>query len=202
MVDLLRREGAHAVLSERGGTSVSVRIDRASDGERVEETAGDWLDPDMPLAKEVRYGSEEAEIQVHGLFAEDGRRVNVVVAGRRYQWRYGVEFRHEATHVNFGMMLKTVDGIDVAGVSSDRELLDFYHIRSGARIEVTFSLRMNVVPAVYFLNAGVGGLVNGKFTYLARRVDVEMIRVIPVDRRPRYGITELEPSFSWEELPG
>jgi lipopolysaccharide transport system ATP-binding protein len=61
---------------------------------------------------------------------------------------------------------------------------------------------MNVVPAAYFLNAGVAGLVNGKFTYLARRVDVEMIRVIPADRRPRYGITELEHSFSWKELPG
>ncbi|MGH9320351.1 MAG: ABC transporter ATP-binding protein [Vicinamibacteria bacterium] len=202
MVSSLRRDGARAVLSEGTRTSVSVmRSDRGGADESGEETAKDWLDPDMPSRNEVRYGSDDADIEVHGLFAEDGRRVNVVVGGRRYEWKYGVEFRRDATHVNFGMMLKTVDGIDVAGLSSDRELLEFDHIRSGARIKVTFSFRMNVVPSVYFLNAGVGGLVDGEFVYLARRVDVEMIRVVPADRRARYGITELEHGFSWEELP-
>ena len=98
------------------------------------------------------------------------------------------------------MMLKTVDGVDVAGLSSDRELLDFDHILSGTRIEVTFSLRMNVTPGAYFLNAGVGGVADGKFAYLSRRVDVEMIRVAPAEHRPRYGIAELESQFSWKEL--
>jgi lipopolysaccharide transport system ATP-binding protein len=198
IVSSLRREGARAVLNERTTIGVS-----AGTSERRVEVgeAEDWLDPDMPSPNEVRYGNNDAEIEVHGLFAEDGRRVNVVVSGRRYEWKYGVVFPRDAEQVNFGMMLKTVDGMDVAGLSSGRELIDFHHVRRGTRIEVTFSMRMNVVPAAYFLNAGVVGLVDGTFLYLARRVDVEMIRVFPPDRRARYGISELEHRFSWKEVP-
>ena len=200
MVELLRREGPRGLLQGRAATTVPVTGSLLEGGPSEEEPPEEWFDPDMPSPSEVRYGSHDAKIEECGMFTEDGRRVNVVIAGRRYQWKYRVAFHRDATHVNFGMMLKTVDGVDVAGLSSDRELLDFDHILSGTRIEVTFSLRMNVTPGAYFLNAGVGGVADGKFAYLSRRVDVEMIRVAPAERRPRYGIAELESQFSWKEL--
>jgi lipopolysaccharide transport system ATP-binding protein len=128
--------------------------------------------------------------------------VNVVVAGRRYVWRYTAEFHRGASGVNFGMMFKTVDGVDVSGYSSDREFVSFPHVAAGSVMRLAFELRLNVVPGSYAFNAGVGGLVDGRFTYLARRVDVELIRVVPADRRPRYGIAEIEPRFTYEQSSG
>ena len=52
-------------------------------------------------------------------------------------------------------------------------------------------------PGVYFLNAGVSGIVDGNFTYLARCIDVAMFRVQPQIESCGSGIVDLmiEPSL-------
>jgi lipopolysaccharide transport system ATP-binding protein len=191
----LRRLGPEALSSAREGATPASAL-APGEASPLADPADGW-DPEMPATDEVRYGNGDAEICEFGLFGEDGRRVNVVVAGQRYRWTYTVRFLRDAWNVNFGMMLKTVDGVDVAGLSSDREMVGFDRIEAGATVVVEFSFRMSVVPGTYLLNSGVGGLVDGRQTYLSRRVDIAMLRVLPADQRPRYGIAELEHRFAW-----
>ena len=95
------------------------------------------------------------------------------------------------------MMLKTRDGLDVAGISSDREHVYFDYIPASAVIQVSFAISLNLAPGVYFVNAGVFGQVGDVSTYLSRRVDVCMLRVLPRDSRESYGIAYLEPCFTY-----
>lgn len=160
----------------------------------------DWFDPNIPQTKEVTYGNGAAEIFEYGMYNPQGQLVNVLIAGNRYEWGYKVRFYQDARHVNFGMMLKTVDGLDVAGISSNREGCTFDHIKAGSILTVTFALKLNLVPGTYFLNTGVDGHVNGQHSYLHRRVDICMIRVLPCDQREPYGLAYLEPKFSYTYL--
>jgi len=186
-------------LERLGPRDLVARADRAEvaaggqgDAAPPPSGASDWFDPEMPRPMEVSYGNGDAAIEEPGFYSLDGRRVNVVVAGRRYVWRYRAVFRADSFGVNFGMMLKTIDGVDVAGLSSDREFMTFPRLEAGTVMDVAFEFQLNVVPDTYLLNAGVGGVVADNFTYLARRVDVQMIKVLPADLRPRHGIAELD----------
>jgi lipopolysaccharide transport system ATP-binding protein len=158
------------------------------------------FDPQLLDIQEMSYGNGDAEIFDVTMLDENGRCVNVLVMGDKYDFRYKVRFIRDSFCISFGMMLKTLSGVDVSGISSDREGFSIDSIRSGSVVEVSFSLRMNVVPAVYFLNAGVTGFVDGKQTYLHRRVDVAMIRVIPKDDRQYYGIASLEHRFCYKVI--
>jgi lipopolysaccharide transport system ATP-binding protein len=157
----------------------------------------DGFDPNLPATPEIVYGSGEAEIFEYGMYNEAGEQVNIVVVGRRYRWSYKVKFHQAAYKVHFGMMLKTQDGLDVAGISSDREQVYFDYIPASAIIQASFSIRLNLAPGVYFMNAGVFGHTHETATYLARRVDICVIRVLPCDAREVYGIAYLEPHFTY-----
>jgi lipopolysaccharide transport system ATP-binding protein len=156
----------------------------------------DWFDPNLPQTSETSYTNGAAEITGCGFYNEASEQVNVLVAGRRYSWVYTVEFFQSAKDVTFGMMIKTTDGIDVAGVATDKENIYFEHIPASSKVEIGFSLKLNLVPGNYFLNSGVFG----EATYLHRRVDIAMIRVIPCDNRESYGLAYLEPQVTVSNL--
>jgi lipopolysaccharide transport system ATP-binding protein len=162
----------------------------------------EWFDPNMPQTAETRYGNGDAEIIAYGMFNQQGERLNVLVTGRRYAWVYKVQFHRDAYDVSFGMMLRTMDGLDVSGISSQRERTYFHHIATSSILRVSFSIKLNVVPGTYFLNAGVDGIVNGERTFLQRRVDICMIRVLSCDARDPYGLAYLEPQLTVEPLGG
>ncbi len=160
----------------------------------------DWFDPNMPHPNETSYSNGIAEITDCGMINLQGERVNVLVTGQRYEWVYRVRFDEAAHDVTFGMMLKTIDGLDVAGVVTRRENMSFDHIAAKVVMEVRFSIKLNVVPGTYFLNSGVTAVCNNQHIYLHRRVDIEMIRVQPCDSRHPYGLAYLEPQITVKEL--
>ncbi|MCB0208251.1 MAG: ABC transporter ATP-binding protein [Anaerolineae bacterium] len=160
----------------------------------------DWFDLDMPQTNTVVYGNGDAEIVDYGLYNEQDQQVNVVVMGQRYKWIYTVQFNRDAEDVHFGIMLKTVDGLNVTGIASFREKLVFKNIAADTVMEITFAFTLNLIPGTYFLNMGVGGRVDDENTYLDRRVDVCMIRVLPRDSRESYGIAYMEPEIQYKTL--
>lgn len=164
----------------------------------LNDEPADWYDPNMPKVSEMVYGNGDAEIIDCAMYNEQGQRVNFLVVSRRYRWVYLVRFLRDAYDVQFGMMLKTVDGLDIAGIASKREHVYFEHIPACSLIEVSFSFRLNVPEGTYFLNVGVDGRdKDGNPTYLHRRVDVAMIRVLPRDTRSSAGLAYLEPGFGY-----
>ena len=165
------------------------------------EAESAYFDDALVKPAETTYGVGGAVIKSVGTFDEHGRRANVLLVGRRCELRYQVQFEQRARGVRFGMMIKTTDGIDVAGVSSVHVAERLENAEVGSSYEARFSLALNLAPGTYFLNCGVSAMCAGEETYLHRRVDVAVIRAIPSDDRDIYGLAFVEPSMTVRSLP-
>lgn len=161
-------------------------------------SAHDGWDPHIPSTIEMVYGGGQAEIYEFGMYNTAEQLVNVLIAGEKYIWRYKVRFFETAYEVSFGMMLKTIDGIEVAGSNNLSEGIYIDKINADTDVEVSFQLRMNVGEGVYYLNSGVMGVVGdtNKKSFLHRRVDICAMRVLPPDAQQIHGLAYLAPGFS------
>ena len=202
----LRREGLQSALFYSQGNSNSAgSIADTSKGNHQrqppEGEPNDWFDPNMPQPNEVIYGNGNAEIFDYGMYNQQGQRVNVVVVGNTYQWRYKVKFYKDTQKVCFGFTIKTVDGMDVAGANNDLERQPVEFVPAGSTVDIVFTLTLSIAPAMYFLTSGVNSSVSaGDTLYLQRRVDLCSIRAIAPDRRVTFGIAYLNPSFNYQVL--
>jgi len=122
----------------------------------------------------------------------DGRRVNNLVPGEQYVYTYKVRFDQLSTAVRFGMMIRTITGVEVGGSASHPEGEGLPFADPGQTAIVRFRFRCLLAPGTYFANAGVLGLVSEGEEYLARIIDVFMFRVMPVPRRLATGLVDLD----------
>jgi lipopolysaccharide transport system ATP-binding protein len=163
------------------------------------EDSGAQAHTDVNLVKpaETSYGNGDAEITDVATCDEQGRPANVLVAGRPFQFRYRVRFHAAAADVRCGMMIKTVEGVDVAGMSSTDFGYTLERAAAGQVLSVAFRMVLNLQPGVYFFNSGVSAMKSGGLCYLHRRVDVAAMRVIPCDDRDGYGIAFMDGNLAW-----
>ncbi|AMW28888.1 ABC transporter ATP-binding protein [Arthrospira platensis] len=171
----------------------------------------DYYDPNLVPDQLIRYPSRGATIQDPHIRTLKGKRVNHLVARQTYTYNYEVEFIKSASHVRFGMLVKTVSGYELAGASFLATSQLIKYIDAGTKIMLEFQFKCLLAPDVYFLNAGVSGIVEGEFTYLDRCVDVAMFRVQPCEESCGTGVVDLlvEPQLTitsgkvnWENLDG
>jgi len=165
---------------------------------------GTMLDPTIPKTTELIYGGGQAEIFDYGMFDEAGQQVNVLVTGRTYVWRYHVRFHEKVWNVNFGMMIKSVDGLAIVAINSEGVGIFHQVIERDRVIVVNIQLRMNIAPGTYFLNSGVTGTAltdSGEGGFLHRRVDVCAIRVIAPDGQAIHGLVYTAPHFNIYTAP-
>ncbi|MFN3326826.1 MAG: ABC transporter ATP-binding protein [Bryobacteraceae bacterium] len=178
-------------------TSPAIELNEVLSAER--------FDPGLVSHSAVEYMSHGVRIVDPRIETEDGRRVNVLAAGAMYRYRYTVEFDHACEQVHFGMMVKTVSGIELFGMASHPQGEAIPSVEAGRRIEVAFRLRARFLPGTYFLNAGCMGCRDGKpETYLHRILDAIVFRIeMPRTRRRLSGFVDLaeEPAceFSYAE---
>lgn len=138
----------------------------------------DNYDPGMMPGTVIEYASNGAHIGEPEIIAEDGRRVNILIRGRMYRYRYNVTFLRNARNVRFGMLVKTTSGLELGGsttAQSTSSSID--NIDSNVTYQIDFRFRCSLTAGVYFMNAGVMGDVDGNLTFLHRLVDAAMFRV-------------------------
>ena len=175
----------------------------SADPEPVADVAGEaaaapddgpqpWFDESLRPASTLAYDPQGASIEDPHLETTDGRRVNVLVAGRDYVYRYRVRFDRPAAGVRCGMMMRTVTGVEVCGAVSATPERAFPVVSANELLEVAFRFRCQLAPGVYFLNAGVLGLVGEAEAYLDRRIDVAMFRVLPDSERLGTGLVDMD----------
>ncbi|GAB3789171.1 ABC transporter ATP-binding protein [Dyella agri] len=178
--------------------SVEVRqmAPSASSGE-LEEQDELFFDESMVPQSTLHYESLGAEITGVRLETPGGKRVNVVKADREYVYIYNVVFRQSASAVRFGMMIKTVTGLELGGGASSTLTDSIVVVESGQEFEVRFRFRAHLAAGTYFLNAGVVGRVGEEEGYLGRCIDVAMFRVIYDPERLATGLInfDIQPSF-------
>ena len=140
------------------------------------EDSGDF-DPHLKPQSTVSYHSIGAVIENITLTDPAGRPRNIVISGQEYLFRYDVRFEEPAARVRFGMLIKTMTGTELGGMTSHPFGEGIEQFAAGDRIRVTFRLKLGLTAGCYFLNAGVVGWVDGVESFLHRIVDAHMIRV-------------------------
>jgi lipopolysaccharide transport system ATP-binding protein len=150
-----------------------------------------YFDEGMLSQSALAYVSQGAVIDDPHIETLLGARVNVVSAGDRYVYTYRVRFERGVTAVRFGMLIKTLTGVELAGAVSSRTEQTLEWIEPGSEITVRFEFQCRLSPGVYFMNAGVQGCVGEEETYLDRRIDVVMFRVMAKPDRLNTGFIDL-----------
>ncbi len=173
----IRQEAAGASYDLDGSDNASLPAQRSFPVSAVE--LPDSYDPDLKPISTIAYESHGAIIDEAAIYLPGGNRVNNLTRGKTYAFRYQVRFSRAASNVRFGMMIKTISGVELGGgasASSNRTSIPYVTAGSTYFVEFEFSCRLN--SGVYFLNAGVVGELNGNETYLHRLIDVAMCRVM------------------------
>jgi lipopolysaccharide transport system ATP-binding protein len=137
----------------------------------------------------IEYPENGARILSPSITTLSGRCVNVLVPHQQYEIRFRALFQQAATHVHFGALLKTTQGINVtAAAYGGRELS---HVPAGTEAFVVLRFRCALNPGVYFVNVGVQGHVGGQPAFHHRIIDALMLRVSKRESHLRAGITDL-----------
>lgn len=175
-VDTVRLEISK--LDATGGEELAVLTTDTDNGQAKVEVSSDQYDASMKPQSVVTYVSRGATIGDLAISEPGGQRVNVLSRGKVYRYSYSVTFDKPATGVRFGMMIKNVPGIELAGGASHPQGKGLEFVEEGQQIIVTFEFRNLLAPGSYFLNAGVLGRVDeAGETWLHRVLDAVMFRV-------------------------
>jgi lipopolysaccharide transport system ATP-binding protein len=164
----------------------------ASNAESAQAFDTAWHDDGMTSQSVVRYVANGAEIADAHLETLQGGRVNVLRPGEEYQYVYDVAFDRTAASVQFGMLIKTVSGVELGGGVSAPSHAAIDIVEAGAKVTARFRFRCLLAPGTYFLNAGVRGRVDEEETFLDRVVDIAMFRVAPDTDRIATGMVDFD----------
>jgi lipopolysaccharide transport system ATP-binding protein len=182
---------------ERSGEAALDQSSSAAGPDQIEVPASPaaegvaYLDESLRTEDVVAYPNQGATIIDPRLETLDGRRVNVLYAGERYAYTYRVHFLRGAASVRFGMLLKTIIGVEIAGAASSTLQKAIDWVDAGTTLEVRFEFNCALAGSTYFMNAGVLGMLGEEEVYLDRRVDVLMFRVIASPERLATGLVDL-----------
>lgn len=151
-----------------------------------------YWDEGLVPSSTVVYENRGASIADAHVETLSGDRVNVLAEGEEYVYAYGVDFVRTLAQVRFGMMIRSVTGVEISGAATSTVEQALPVVERGARLEVRFRFRCLLAPGVYFANAGVLAALDGGEDYADRRIDVAMFRVMPQPQRLATGFVDLD----------
>jgi len=137
------------------------------------------FDPNLKPSSTIEYESKGAFINGVEIHMLDGIKVNNLEPRGSYRYCYNIHFDQASSNVCFGMLIKTISGIELGGSVSAIAGNAIPYVEAGSDYKVEFKFQCCLNAGVYFLNAGVIGDVNNTKTYLHRVVDAAMFRVLP-----------------------
>lgn len=150
-----------------------------------------YYDEGMIPQSTISYSSQGVSIRDAHIETLDGRLVNVLQAGDHYNFVYDADFSTHAALVRFGMMIRTTSGLELCGAVSSTRHDAIELVEKGAQVKVKFAFKCQLLPAIYFLNAGVLAEVDGQEQFVDRQIDIGMFRVLPNPERLSTGLTDM-----------
>lgn len=148
-----------------------------------------YYDPSLKPQSTVRYVENGASISDVCILDQDGASVNVLVRNVEYNYQFKVAFTRPAYDVRFSMLVKTVEGTELAAQWSATKGAGVPQIEAGETYLVRFPLKLPFTTGVYFCNAGLtANTATSSDLVLHRIIDAVMISVQPVqgDRADRH----------------
>ncbi|MER9301484.1 ABC transporter ATP-binding protein [Mesorhizobium sp. M0496] len=150
--------------------------DRNSKGEETaRHTEG--YDPAFISKSVVEYESKGVRIHNLRIVNKSSSIVNTLQSGRRYIFEYKVSYEEQASDVSYGMLIKTVSGIEIAGTATNLIEGPKQDVAAGSTVAVRMEFDCALAPGVYFINAGTGKQKNGQRIMAHRIQDGLMFRV-------------------------
>jgi len=166
--------------------------DRAAEEEKPTGNEIAVYDPTLVNPDFIEYSGRGASISHVRLVDRDDVRVNILTQGKKYKLLYQADFSMAANRVAFGMMIKTISGLEIGGASTDPVGQgDFSAMpHDCVQVEIEFTCSLN--PGTYFMNTGIMGETDNERTYLARRIDALIFRVQPVTPMRSTGLVNFQ----------
>ncbi len=194
----------HAILEEIRASGVGGRARSASQtlpatsspspGEKnvTDNDLENFFDPNLKPQSTLEYESHGAYIMSPEILTVSGEKVNCLKRGKSYRYTYKVRFDKASTNVRFGMMIKTISGLELGGAASVPHTgQGITYLSPGTMVSVEFRFTCNLNPGSYYLNAGVmGSNREGMETFLHRVLDLCMFKVMPVSKNTTTAIID------------
>jgi lipopolysaccharide transport system ATP-binding protein len=156
-----------------------------------------YFDPGLVPQSTLRFASHGALIEDPHLETTGGQRVNVLRAGGEFIYTYTAHFQRTATAVRFGMLIKTISGVELGGGVSSTPMESIDVVEAGTTMRICFRFRCLLAPGTYFMNAGISGRIEEVETFLDRLVDAALFRVAHDPDRLATGFVDfhVQPQF-------
>lgn len=148
----------------------------------------------------IYYEEKGAKITNIHITTTEGEKVNLLCKGEKYNYTYKVTFKQDCLRVRFGMLIKTVLGVEVGGYATSSLEKPIELISAGSEYNVTFTFVCRINPGVYFLNAGAKAVDGEEEIYLHRVLDALMIRVMPEENQQSTGFVDFDVETRTHEL--
>lgn len=137
------------------------------------------FDPHFTSKSKVEYACHGGRIHSLRLYDKARENANLLRRNRAYTFEYRVNFTEYCRDVTFAMLIKTLKGHELGGSRTLPWDQFIEHVEPGETYVIRFRFQTLLMPGVYFLNAGVEGVIEGKRSYVHRILDALPFRVVP-----------------------
>lgn len=171
-----------AFSNEKKNNFTSAVVNQVTTNENTrnsESNEQEMFDSNLVPKETMNYESNGATIIEPEIITMSGKRVNLLICGEKYIWRYKVRFDKQCQNVQFGMLIRTINGMDLGGAITSSPGNGIPIIEAGETRRVEFSFTPKLNAGTYFINGGVLGITEeGSHTYLARGIDLAAFKIL------------------------
>ncbi len=132
--------------------------------------------------KEYCYGGESGEIIAVSLTDDQHQPRLSFVTGSRLHVRIVCTAKQLVENPIYALTIKDVRGQEIYGTNTYFQNQSPPSVAAGSRVDVHFTVQLNVQPGVYFISLGWVRLVNGDVHVIHRRYDVLRLEILPCDQ--------------------
>ena len=178
--ETIREEIRH--INQDSGKAINIQslLPQQENNQSGQETVPEIFDPNLKPSSTIDFESHGAYIDAPAILTLANKQVNNLIRGETYRYTYTVRFTKSANNVRFGMLIKTLSGVELGGAASANSTQDsLIYVEADSSYRVEFRFQCSLNAGVYFLNAGVMGDIAGCEVYLHRLIDIAMFRVLP-----------------------
>ena len=156
-----------------------------------------YYDPSLIKAPTSVFEERGGRILNTRIFSASGQEVNVLNIRQQYSIEIEVALSLDIFAPEFEFILKTVNGIVVAGANSSKSPnIKNLHIEHSGYVKIRFDFSCNLVPDVYFLSITIRGTLYEERVIVHKIMEGWMIRVISSSENIDLGFAGINTSMS------
>jgi len=155
---------------------------------KVEVDTGSFVSNMVPVS-ELKYSQNGGEIIGFEIQNLMGHKVNLVPPGFSGTLRVQVRFDESFQDVIFGFRIKSVSGLDLAGLTYPAAQEELIKVNAGDIVEIYWHVKFPFVPGIYFFTFGVRYLNDDAF--INRVVDGLALKISERKNFPVQGLVDI-----------